>query len=83
MDALAEQLDAKLREWTSETAAQVRQRVAEIIALADQDVLDVMRSRAVEQEILDLLDAPASRCSVVCRPRLGGEDAASGDCVTR
>ena len=61
MDALAEQLDAKLREWTSETAAQVRQRVAEIIALADQDVLDVMCSRAVEQEILDLLDAPASR----------------------
>ena len=61
MDALAEQLDAKLREWTSETAAQVRQHVAEIIALADQDVLDVMRSRAVEQAILDLLDAPASR----------------------
>jgi hypothetical protein len=61
MDALAEQLDAKLREWTPETAAQVRQHVAEIIALADQDVLDVMRSRAVEQEILDLLDAPAPR----------------------
>jgi hypothetical protein len=61
MDALAEQLDAKLREWTPETAAQVRQRVAEIIALADQDVLDVMRSRAIELEILELLDAPASR----------------------
>jgi len=60
MDALAEQLDAKLREWTPEMAAQVRQRVGEIIALADQDVLDVMRSRAIEQEILDLLDAPAS-----------------------
>jgi hypothetical protein len=61
MDALAEQLDAKLREWPPEMAAQVRQRVAEIIALADQDVLDIMRSRAIEQEILDLLDAPASR----------------------
>jgi hypothetical protein len=61
MDALAEQLDAKLREWTPETAAQVRQRVAEIIVLADQDVLDVMRSRTVEQEVLDLLDAPAPR----------------------
>jgi exonuclease V gamma subunit len=61
MDALAEQLDAKLREWTPETAAQVRQRVAEIMALADQDVLDVMRSRAGEQEVLDLLDAPAPR----------------------
>jgi chemotaxis protein CheY-P-specific phosphatase CheC len=61
MDALAEQLDAKLREWTPDTAAQVRQRVAEIIALADQDVLDIMRSRTVEQEVLDLLDAPAPR----------------------
>jgi hypothetical protein len=61
MDALAEQLDAKLRVWTPETAAQVRQQVADIMALADQEVLDVMRSRAVEQEVLDLLDAPAPR----------------------
>ena len=61
MDALAEQLDAKLREWTPEMAAQVRQHVAEISTLADQDVLDVMRSRAIEQEVLDLLDAPAPR----------------------
>jgi hypothetical protein len=61
MDALAEQLDVKLRKWTPETAAQVRQRVAEIMALADQDVLDVMHSRALEQEVLDLLDAPAPR----------------------
>lgn len=61
MDALAEQLDAKLREWAPETSARVRQYVAEIIALADQDVLDLMRSRAIEQEVLDLLDAPASR----------------------
>jgi hypothetical protein len=61
MDALAEQLDAKLREWTPETATQVRQHIAEIIALADHNVLDVMRSRAVEQEVLDLLDAPPSR----------------------
>ncbi|MFO1429371.1 MAG: hypothetical protein U1F76_04410 [Candidatus Competibacteraceae bacterium] len=40
-------------------AEQVRRRVAEIIELADQDALDVMRSRTVEQEILDLLDEPA------------------------
>ncbi len=61
MDALVEQLDAKLHEWAPETATQVRQRVVEIIALADQDVLDVMRSRAIEQEVMDLLDAPAPR----------------------
>ena len=61
MDALAEKLDARLREWKPETAAQVRQRVGEVIDLADQDVLDLMRSRADEQEVLDLLDQPASR----------------------
>jgi hypothetical protein len=60
-DALAEKLDAKLREWRPETAAQVRQRVAEVIDLADHDVLDLMRSRAAEQEVLDLLDEPTSR----------------------
>jgi hypothetical protein len=61
VDALAEKLDAKLREWRPETAAQVRQRVAEVIDLADHDVLDLMRSRAAEQEVLDLLDEPTSR----------------------
>ena len=66
MDALAEQLDAKLREWTPETAAHVRQRVTEIIELADQDVLDIMRSRIVEQEVLEMLDASTPRCNMAC-----------------
>ena len=61
MDALAEQLDAKLRGWQPETADQVRQRILEIIELADQDALDVSRSRVVEQEVLDMLDAPTTR----------------------
>ena len=61
MDALLEKLDAKLREWKPETAAQVRQRVAEIIVLADQDLLELMRSRAAEQEVLDILDEPTPR----------------------
>jgi hypothetical protein len=61
MDALVERLDAKLREWQPKTAAQVRQRVGEIIELADQDALDLMRSRAVEQDVLDLLDEPPTR----------------------
>jgi hypothetical protein len=61
MDAIAERLDAKLREWKPETATQVRQRVVEIIALADQEVLDLLRSRRVEQEVLDLLDDPTHR----------------------
>src|SRR3989338_2470651 len=61
MDALIERLNVKLREWKPETAAQVRECVAEIIALADQQVLDLLRSRAVEQQVMDMLDEPASR----------------------
>jgi hypothetical protein len=61
MDAIAEKLDSKLRQWKPETSNEVRALVAEIIELADDDALDVMRSRAVEQEVLDLLDEPTSR----------------------
>ena len=61
MDVLAERLDAKLREWEPNTVEEVRKRVAEIIDLADQDVLDIMQSRSVEQEVLNLLDEPVSR----------------------
>lgn len=61
MDALVERLDEKLRQWSPDTAKQVRQRVVEIIDLADQDALDVMRSRTVEQEVLDLIDEPTTR----------------------
>ena len=61
MDALLETLNAKLREWRPETAAEVRERVTEIMTLADQEALDLLRSRAIEQEVLDQLDEPASR----------------------
>ena len=64
MDALAEELDTKLRTWKPETAAQVRERLVEMIELADDDLLDVMRSRAREQEVLDTLDEPAARCGL-------------------
>ena len=61
MDALAEKLDARLRKWEPKTAAQVRERVSEIMALADQDALDLLRARAVEQQVLDSIDGPPSR----------------------
>jgi hypothetical protein len=61
MDVLIETLNAKLREWKPETAAQVRQRVTEIIGLADQDALDLLRARTVEQDVLDVLDEPSPR----------------------
>ena len=58
MDALAEKLDARLREWRPETAAEARLRIIELIEMADQDLLDLGRSRGIEQEVLDLLDEP-------------------------
>lgn len=61
MNILVERLDAKLREWEPNIAATVRERILEIIDLADRDALDIMRSRAVEQEVLDLLDEPIPR----------------------
>ena len=56
METLSEQLDQKLREWRPEMAAEVRSRVTEIIQLADEDALDLCRSRTVEQDVLDLID---------------------------
>ena len=61
MDALAERLDMKLREWEPNTIAEVKKQVAEIIDLAEQEVLDIMQSRFVEQEVLNLLAEPVSR----------------------
>ena len=61
MDALAEKLDDRLRKWRPDTAAEARERITEVIELADQDLLDVARSRTAEQEVLDLLDEPPTR----------------------
>ena len=61
MDTLVEQLDAKFRVWQPDTADQVRQRIMELIEMADSDALDLLRSRSVEQEVLDALDEPETR----------------------
>ena len=56
MTQIAEKLDEKLTTWDLQTALEVERMVAEIIELADNDVLDVLPSRAVVQEVLDMLD---------------------------
>jgi hypothetical protein len=61
VDALARKLDSRLREWKPETASEARRRIAEVIDLADHDILDLARSRAAEQEVLDLVDDPPAR----------------------
>jgi hypothetical protein len=61
MYALAEKLDGRLRKWKPETAAEARERITEVIEVADHDVLDIARSRATEQEVLDRFDEPTTR----------------------
>jgi len=61
MDAIAEKLDTKLGTWKPEISKEVRALVSQVIEAADNDALDMMRSRTVEQEVLDQLDEPASR----------------------
>ncbi len=61
MDALVERLDAKLRNWRPDVAAEARQRINELIEMADSDLLDLGRSRILEQQVLDMLDEPTTR----------------------
>jgi hypothetical protein len=41
--------------------AECLQEVVELIELADGGLLDIARSRKVEQEVLDLIDEPTPR----------------------
>ncbi len=56
MTAIAQMLDVKLSTWEPQKAAEVQRLVNEIIDWADSDALDLVRSREVEQEVLDMLD---------------------------
>lgn len=64
MDAIVEKLEVKLSTWKPEVSQKVRALVSQVIDAADNDALDLMRSRAVEQEVLDQIDDPPSRRSV-------------------
>lgn len=77
MEDRLDKLRMRLREWRPETAKQVWQVLAEVIELADCDALDLVRSRATEQEVLDILDEPVSGevplagLGLVAKPRPG------------
>jgi len=60
MTAIAEQLDRKLRDWPADKSAAVEKIIADVIEFADEDSIDLLRSRDVEQEVLDLIDAPSA-----------------------
>lgn len=61
MDTIAERLDKKFQEWSPDIAEEVRRQIEELIELADRNLLDLARSRSVEQDVLDLLDEPTPR----------------------
>jgi len=61
MPSVAQKLATKLGQWEPEVSREVEVLVAEIMELADLNVLDLARSRRVEQEVLDLLDEPIAR----------------------
>ena len=56
MTAIAQKLDEKMHEWKAEKSQAVEKLVSEIIEAADDDALDIGRSRRAEQEVLDMLD---------------------------
>lgn len=58
MNALTERLNTKPKEWQPDVAQQVKESISEIMNLADQDGLDILRLRIVEQDVLNLLDEP-------------------------
>ena len=56
MDLLVEKLNDKLHTWDPYISKVVRNYIKEIIELADQDALGLIRSRKTEQEVLDIID---------------------------
>jgi hypothetical protein len=60
-DVARGKLDTKLSKWKPEISEEVRALVSQVIEAADNDALDLIRSRAVEQEVLDQLDEPTAR----------------------
>ena len=58
MSPLVRQLAEKLDQWEPEVSRKVESLVAEIMDLADTGALELLRSREVEQEVLDLLELP-------------------------
>jgi len=49
VDTLTKKLNTKFQEWQPDTVEQVRQLVIEIIDLADQDALAILRSQTTDE----------------------------------
>jgi hypothetical protein len=60
MDAVLHKLDLKLQHCSPDLANEIRSWLAEIIELSDADALDLIRSRQIEQDVLNLIDEPST-----------------------
>ncbi|MEN9355277.1 MAG: hypothetical protein RL318_2602 [Fibrobacterota bacterium] len=58
MTAIAQELDQHIALWPEETRIQVEQLVLDAIRWGDAQAVDSVRGRDLEQDILDILDAP-------------------------
>jgi hypothetical protein len=58
MTAIARELDQHIAQWSEETRLQVEQLVLDAILWGDSQAIDCMRGRDLEQDVLDILDAP-------------------------
>ena len=58
MDVIVKKLNEKLHTWEPSISQVVRSYINEIIELADHNALDLIRSRKVEQEVLDIINEP-------------------------
>ncbi len=58
MTAIAQELDQHIALWPEETRLQAEQLVLDVIRWGDAQSLDCMRGRDLEQDVLDILDAP-------------------------
>ncbi len=76
MDSLAAKLDTRPRTWRPETAAEVRERVSELIEVGGASVLNLPRSRARERALLDILDEPPNAVRLPVASNAVGKGAA-------
>ena len=58
MTTVATDLDKHLCLWPEDTRLAVEEIVADVIRWGDAHSADLMRGREVEQDVLDILDAP-------------------------
>lgn len=58
MQSVAEDLDKHLHSWPEDTRLLVENIITDVIQWGEARAADLMRGREVEQETLDILDAP-------------------------